>query len=95
MSRRTALSFVLALSLAPAAAGAQTAELPPFDGPPAPVAPAVISRDGDGRATVRAIRLSEPLRVDGALDEAVYRDVPPFCDFFQIEPTPGAPATGR
>ena len=96
LSKSIVCSVFSALSLLlPAAAGAQTAELPPFDGPPAPVAPAVISRDGDGRATVRAIRLSEPLRVDGALDEAVYRDVPPFSDFIQIEPTPGAPATEK
>src|SRR6478752_9877322 len=26
-----------------------------IDGPPAPVAPAVVSRDGDGRATIRAV----------------------------------------
>ena len=41
-----------------------------FDGPPAPVAPAVVSRDADGRVTVRAVRLAAPLRIDGALDES-------------------------
>ncbi len=64
-----------------------------YAGPPPPVAPDVISRDGDGRATVRAVRLSEPLKIDGALDEAHYRDVPPFSGFIQIEPRDGAPAT--
>ena len=39
--------------------------------PPAPIAPAVISRDDEGRATVRAIRLTQPLRLDGELDGSV------------------------
>ncbi|MGH2399853.1 MAG: hypothetical protein ACRDF6_08395, partial [bacterium] len=44
-----------------------------FEGPPAPIEPAVITRDDEGRATVRAVRLREPLRIDGALDEAHYQ----------------------
>ena len=39
------------------------------DGPPPPVAPAVVARDEAGRATVRAIALDRPLQVDGVLDE--------------------------
>jgi hypothetical protein len=46
------------------------------DAPPEPIAPEVITRDAEGRATVRAVRLSQPLRIDGAVDEALYRDVP-------------------
>ena len=42
------------------------------DGPPAPVAPEVITRNAAGQATVRAIKLSAPLKVDGVLDEEVY-----------------------
>ena len=64
-----------------------------IDGPPAPVAPAVISRDDRGNATVRAIRLIEPFRLDGRLDEAVYRDVPPLTGFLQTLPNEGSPAT--
>jgi hypothetical protein len=45
------------------------------DAPPPPIAPDVITRDQEGRATVRAVRLSQPLHIDGALDEALYRDV--------------------
>ena len=41
-----------------------------------PVAPATISRDDEGRATVRAVRVTEPLRIDGVLDEAHYERVP-------------------
>jgi hypothetical protein len=63
--------------------------------PPAPTAPEVINRDADGRATVRAVRVSQPLRIDGALDEALYRDVPSITDFIQVEPAGGEPATER
>ena len=63
--------------------------------PPAPVAPAVVSRDGAGHATVRAIRIDLPLHVDGLLDEAVYADVPSISDFIQQVPNEGRPATER
>ena len=64
-----------------------------LDGPPPPVPPAVIARDEAGRATVRAVRVMEPVRVDGVLDERVYRDVPPASGFIQVEPLEGALAT--
>jgi hypothetical protein len=55
----------------PAAAQAPPSELPPgFEGAPAPVLPDTISRDAAGHVTVRAIRLTSPLRLDGRLDEA-------------------------
>ena len=66
-----------------------------LDGPPAPLAPEVIARDASGRTTIRAIRLREPLNVDGALEEALYRDVPAMSDFTQVEPQGGAPASER
>ena len=65
-----------------------------IDGPPPPVPPAVITRVG-GQATVRAIKLTAPLLVDGRLDEPVYRTVPPISDFIQQLPDEGAPATER
>jgi hypothetical protein len=65
------------------------------DAPPAPLAPEVITRDSEGRATVRAVRLSKPLRIDGALDETLYRDVPAISEFIQVEPQAGQPATER
>ena len=34
-----------------------------IDGPPPPVAPAVISRDDEGGATIRAVRVTEPIRI--------------------------------
>ena len=61
-------------------------------GPPPPIAPEVINRDAEGRATMRAIRLDGPLQLDGQLDERVYLTVPPVTDFIQQEPDEGAPA---
>ena len=55
----------------------------------------VLSRDASGHVTLRAVRLSGPLRVDGQLDEAVYRDVPAISDFIQAEPLSGPPATQK
>ena len=66
-----------------------------IDGPPPPVPPAVISRDAAGRATVRAVRLTAPLRIDGALDERIYNDVPALSDFIQQLPDEGALATEK
>jgi len=68
---------------------------PVIDGAPAPVAPATMSRDARGRATVRAVRLDVPLDVDGILDEAVYAVVPSLGGFVQQLPNEGAPATER
>ena len=42
-----------------------------IDGPPAPIAPNVVSRDSQGRVTVRAVRLPEGLNVDGRLDDPI------------------------
>ena len=63
--------------------------------PPPPVPPATINRDASGRATLRAVRLEEPLRLDGVLDEGVYEITPPFGGFVQQVPLEGAPATER
>jgi hypothetical protein len=57
--------------------------------PPIPVAPATITRDDEGRATIRAVRITEPRRVDGVLDEPHYERVPSMTGFIQIDPTPG------
>src|SRR6476469_6990754 len=82
-------ALVAALLMAAGPAAAQPA---PRNAPP-PVAPEVIARDESGRVTVRAVRLTEPLHVDGALDEAMYRDVQPMSDFVQLEPDDLARAT--
>ena len=86
--------WVLSLAVAPwLAAAPQEPAGRAIDGPPAPVPPATIRRDGNGRATVRAVRLDAPLRLDGVLDEAIYASVQPFGDFIQQSPDEGAPAS--
>ncbi len=70
-------------------------DAPAIDGPAAPEAPETISRDARGAATVRAIRLSEPLRLDGTLDEDVYANTPAFGGFLQVVPVTGAPSSER
>ena len=52
-----------------------------IDGPPPPSPPAVISRNAAGRATIRAVRVLEPLTIDGDLDERVYQDTAAVSDF--------------
>jgi hypothetical protein len=45
------------------------------------------------RRIIRATRLSTPLRLDGALDEAFYAATPPASGFTQNDPQFGAPAS--
>ncbi len=66
-----------------------------IDGPPAPVPPAVMTRNDQGQATVRAVRLDESIDFDGVLDEAVYGTVPAISGFIQLTPDVGAAATER
>ena len=66
-----------------------------FDGAAPPRLPETVSRDGNGRTTVRAIRLTAPLRLDGNLDEDLYRTTTPISDFIQSEPERGAAATEK
>ena len=66
-----------------------------IDDPPPPIAPAVMNRNEEGRATVRAIKLNQGIRLDGQLDEEVYHSVLPITDFMQQFPVEGAPATEK
>ena len=91
---------LVAVGVLPARLAAQTPPSrgrqprPIADNPPPPVAPDVINRVG-GRATVRAVRITEPLKIDGRLDEGVYQTVPAITDFIQNVPTEGAISTER
>ena len=71
------------------------AQLGLVDGPPPPRPPDVVSRDDQGRTTIRAIKLTEGIRLDGVLDEPVYRTVSAITGFVQLMPDEGAPATER
>jgi Domain of unknown function (DUF5916) len=74
---------------APAAAAAQD----PANGFPPLTPPAVMVRDGEGRVTVRAVRVDQAPRVDAILDEALYQTLPPITDFIQQDPDEGRLAT--
>ncbi len=62
-------------------------------GPAPPDLPEMVRRDDAGGATMRAIRLTEPLDFDGRLDDAIYDRVPGVGGFIQALPLEGEPAT--
>jgi len=76
----TATSLPTTATAGPQAESAKTAFL---EGAPAPVPPAVVSRDDEGHVTIRAIRLTERLVVDGRLDDRLYTENQPFGDFIE------------
>jgi hypothetical protein len=63
--------------------------------PAEPVGFPIMTRDADGSATVRAVRLSQPLHVDGRLDEDIYHTIPPITDFIQTLPKNNSEPTER
>ena len=76
--------------------GTFTGELPvTFDGPAPPTPPSVISRDENGRVTIRAVRVGEELVIDGRLDEPIYSRVEAISDFIMQEPQDNVPATEK
>ena len=89
----------------PAAAAAQggvasavplgPAVLARIDGAPPPELPEIGARDDRRRLTIRAVKLTGPLEIDGRLDEELYGVVNPVSDFIQTEPAAGEPATER
>ncbi len=83
------LSLTLGLTLGLDAPAAAQEEMP------MPVAPEVVARDDQGRTTVRATRLTQEIRLDGRLDEEIYRTVRPITGFIQQLPDEGAPASER
>ncbi|MBM3818337.1 MAG: carbohydrate binding family 9 domain-containing protein [Acidimicrobiia bacterium] len=56
-----------------------------------PVVPAVLS----GRPVLAAVRAGEPPRIDGRLDDALWRTAARVTEFFQQRPLEGAPASER
>jgi Domain of unknown function (DUF5916) len=84
------LTFANVLSLS-AHLSAQTETLADISDDAASVP--LYGRDADGHITVRALRLAEPLTIDGRLDEDVYQRVPPLGPFVQQEPDEGAAPT--
>ena len=88
------VSILLVLTtVAPAARAQAVGAGDPRVDPPPPPLPAIFVRGEDGRSTIRAVRISEPLTLDGRLDEAAYTLTRPASGFIQQEPDSGAPAT--
>ena len=94
MTTRTTLWTVLAMAslLFPVAVQASDSD---FEGPPAPEPPRVIARDSNGGVTVRAVRIPEPVVLDGKLDDPYYTQTPAIDGFIQQEPVEGQPATEK
>jgi hypothetical protein len=85
---------VLSLLCAPAAVAQNAASgIKPIA--PAPIPPETVSRTTDGGVTVRAVRIAEPIQIDGRLDEEIYSQVPAISDFIQQEPEEGMLATEK
>ena len=97
LARASACASLLVLCATLAMAQQQPAR-PVAGGPTTPVPPMLpetISRDDQGRATVRAVRVTAPMRTDGRLDEAIYSSVEPASGFIQMEPNAGQLATEK
>ena len=54
----------------------------------------LLTHEGDAY-TLRATRISAPLRIDGRLDESVYEQVPAITEYIQQDPDEGAPISER
>jgi hypothetical protein len=92
----TVVSCALAALMSPTESRAQELLPPGYTGPPVPVSPETIRRSPSGdTATIRASRILHPMRIDGRLEESVYRDVRSISDFTQSIPDNGQPATQR
>ena len=64
--------------------------------PAPPAEPNGMTRDeATGKSTIRAIKLREPLRFDGKLDEAVYSEAKAFGGMLQAAPRYNQPSTER
>jgi hypothetical protein len=90
---RTILSLAIGIVIAARPASGQSRALPVSGAAGALASGASVVHDERGRATVRAYRLTEPLRLDGRLDEAIYSATPPIDGFRQQVPQEGSPAT--
>jgi len=64
-------------------------------GPPPPTGSDVVRWDDEGRATVRATRVIQPLSIDGVLDEPFYQSTASIPHLIQSVPDVGAAPTER
>jgi hypothetical protein len=57
-----------------------------IDGPPPPTGNRLVNQQGEAGVTIRAVRVTERLRIDGVIDEPFYRSTPPITEFIQSVP---------
>ena len=74
------------LVVGPGRVAAQDVDATELHGPPPPVGGAVINQAGQEGVTLRAVRVNEPLRIDGVIDESFYQNTPPVTEFIQSVP---------
>jgi hypothetical protein len=60
-----------------------------------PAVAQMIGLDADGKPRIRAIKLAEPLHLDGKLSEQVYESNAPFGELTQVVPKYGSPVSER
>lgn len=91
-----ALAFVTLGERAEAQAPTERESAPEVIGdPPPPPDGEVANQQGERGVTVRAYRVSEPLRIDGVLDESFYESIPPISEFVQAVPEEDATPSER
>ena len=101
--RLAALVYVLPIVAAPPAVAQsvnrttaeQDSSVTPSATAPLGTGSSVLTRDANGRLIVRATRITQPITVDGQLDEVAYRNVPAITEFVQQVPIQGEPVTER
>src|SRR5207249_2966660 len=95
LKRFRALIFALSMTLFSVAAQAQqpsTTINPQATSSPSPTP---LSQDSKGPRRIHAIRTTDPIKIDGTLDEPSWSLVQPATDFLQQQPNEGAPASER
>src|SRR5437016_12785953 len=95
LKRLRALMFALSMTLFSVAAQAQQPSK--SINPQAPPSPwtTPLSQDSKAPRRVHTIRTTDPIKIDGTLDEPSWSLVQPATDFLQQQPNEGAPASER
>lgn len=73
--------------------GAQSTSTPTASSGESPN-PQVAAADSERQIILRATRVTEPMTIDGKIDEAIYQQVEPVTSLLQMQPNYGAPETG-
>src|SRR6266436_6688586 len=95
VKRFRALMFVLSIALFSVAAQAQQPSTTLNPQSTTSPSPPPLSQDSKGPRRVHTIRTTDPIKIDGTLDEPSWSQVEPATDFRQQQPDEGAPASER